>query len=150
MHSAYSQYTYRFVPRMLSIRTDSFGVFSVYEQIHSAYSQYTNRFIPRILSIQTAKFSSNIYLIPRILRIRKDSFSVFSVYEQIHSTYSQYTNSFIPRTLSIRTDSFRIIRECAQIISNIWNGIIFITAFKGILLQKKVCMCATGQKTCKE
>jgi hypothetical protein len=105
--------------------------------------------IPRILSIQTVKFSSNIYLIPRILRILIDSFRVFSVYEQIHSAYFQYTNRFIPRTLSKRTDSFRVIRECTQIISNIRNGIIFITAFKGIILQKKVCMCPTGPKTCK-
>jgi hypothetical protein len=121
VHSEYSQYMYRFVPRILSIRTDSFRVFSVYKQIHSVYSQYTNRFIPRILSIQTAKFSSNIFLIPRILCIRIDSFRVFSVFEQIHSTNSQYTNRFIPRTLSIRTDSFRVIRECTQIISNIRN-----------------------------
>jgi hypothetical protein len=134
VHSTYSQYTYRFIPRILSIRTDSFRVFSVHDQIHSTYSQYTNRFIPHILSIQTAKFISNIYLIPRIFRIRIDFFHVFSVYEQIHSAYSQYTNRFIPRTLSIRTDSFRVFRECAQIILNIRNWIIFITAFKGILL----------------
>ncbi len=30
---------YRFFPRILSIRTDSFRVFSVYVQIHSAYSE---------------------------------------------------------------------------------------------------------------
>ncbi len=90
VHSMYSQYTYRFIPRI-----------SVYEQIHSAYSQYTNRFIPRILSIRIARFSSNTYLphsayspntyrfIPHILSVRTDSFRVFSVYEQIHSAYSE-------------------------------------------------------------
>jgi hypothetical protein len=47
-------------------------------------------------------------------------------------------NRFITRILSICTDSFRVFGECAQIISNIWNEIIFLTAFKGILLLKKV------------
>ncbi len=117
-------------PRYSTFR--AFRVFSVYVQIRSAYSQYTNRFIPRILITRT------------------DSFRVFSVNEQIHSAYSHYMNRFIPRTLSIRTNSFHVFRECAQIISNIQNWIIFITALKGILLQKKVCICATGPKTCKE
>jgi hypothetical protein len=77
VHSGvYYQYMnrFRFVPCILSIRTDSFRVFSVYEQqnlvrrfisfrvfsvyeqILSVYSQYTNRFIPRILSIRTDSF----------------------------------------------------------------------------------------------
>ncbi len=41
-HSAFSSFTNRFIPHILSIRTDS-----------SAYSQYKNRFIPHILSIRT-------------------------------------------------------------------------------------------------
>jgi hypothetical protein len=45
---------------------------------------------------------------------------------------------FFPRILSIRTDSLYVFGECAQIILNIQNGIIFNKAFKGILL-KKVC-----------
>ncbi len=118
VNSAYSQYTYRFILRILRIRTDSFHIFSVYEQIHSTYSQYTK-----------SKISSNNYLILRILRIRTD------------------TNSFILRILSIRTDSFPVFGECGQIIFNVWNWIVFITAFKGILLQKKVCMCASGPKS---
>jgi hypothetical protein len=98
-----------------------------------------NRFIPHILSIQTAKFSSKIYLIPRILSICTYSFRIFSVFEQIHSSI-----------LSMRSDSFPVLGECAQIILNIRNVIIFVTAFKGILLQKKVFVCATRPKTYKE
>ncbi len=141
------------------------------KQIHPAYSWYTYRFIPRVLSIQTTKFNSKIYLLPRILRIRKDSFCVVSVYRQIHFAHSQYTNNkiwfidlpqstyspytyrFFPHSLSIRTDPFCVFSvyvcadslcrfgESAQIISHIWNWIIFFTAFKGTLLQNKyVCV----------
>jgi hypothetical protein len=131
MHSMYSQYTYRFVPHMLSIRTNSFRIFSVYEQIHSAYSQYTNRFIPHILSIRTAKFSSKIYLIPRNLHIRTDSFRVFSEYEQILSAYSQYTYRFIRR---MRPNNFEYLEL------NYFHACFF----------KKVCVCATGPRTYKE
>jgi hypothetical protein len=81
------------------------------------------------------KFCSKIYL---ILRILTDSFGVFSVHEQTHSAYSQYF-----------TDSFCVIGECSQIFLNILNGIIFVTVFKGILLQK-VCLFALGPKTYKE
>ncbi len=94
------------IQRVLSIRTDSFHVFSVYDQIHSAYSQCTNRFIPRILSILTAKFSSKIYLIPHILHLRTYSFRVFSVYKQIRSAYSQYTYRFILRIQRMRPNNF--------------------------------------------
>jgi hypothetical protein len=100
VHSAYSQYTYRFIPCILCVQTDSFRVFSVY------------RFIWRILSIRTAKFSLNNYLIPPILRIRRDSFHIFSVYKQIHSAYSQYTNRFIPRIRRMRPNNF----ECLELI----------------------------------
>ncbi len=109
VHSAYSQYTYRSVPRILSIRTDTFCVFSVYEQIHSGYSQYTNRFIPSILCIQTAKFSLNTYLILRILHIRIDSFRVFSMCEQIHLAYSQYMYRFIPCIWRMRPNNFEYL-----------------------------------------
>jgi hypothetical protein len=109
---------YRSVPHILSIRTDSFHIFSVYKQIHSMYSQYTNSEI-----------------------LFKDL---------PHFAYSLYTSTyrFFPWIHSIRTDSFRIcavsfrvLGECAQIILNIRNGIIFFIAFKGIVLQKKyVCV----------
>ncbi len=103
----------------------AFHVYLVHTQICSAHSQctkdsfcvsqYRNKFIPHVLSIWTAKFRLKIYIILHILRIYTDSFHVFSVYE--HSAYSQYTYRFI------------------------WNEIIFFTAFKAILLQKKyVCV----------
>jgi hypothetical protein len=81
-------------------------------------------------------------------------------YEQIHSAYSASTHSkiqfkdlphiafslfvygFILHILGIRTDSFCEFGECTQVISNIRNEIIFFAAFKGILLQKTVGMCA--------
>ncbi len=74
VHSMYSQYTYRFIPRIrsiwtgkfslniylipriLQIRTESFLIFSVYEQIHSAYSQYTYRYIPHIWRMRPNNF----------------------------------------------------------------------------------------------
>ncbi len=121
VHSAYSQYTYRFILRILSIRTD----------LH----------IPRILSIRTDSFCVfSVYEQLDLVRIFT-SFRVFSEYIQIHSAYSQYTNRFIPRILSVRTDSFRVFGEFAQIIFNVRNWIIFLRAFKRILLQKKyVCV----------
>jgi hypothetical protein len=100
--------------------------------MHSTYFQYIYRFVPHILSIQT------------------DSFRIFSVHGRFHSAFSQFSNRFILRIPSICADSFSLFRECTQIISNIQNGIIFFTAFKGILLQKTVCMCATGPKTHKK
>jgi hypothetical protein len=103
VHSAYSQYIYRFIPRILSIRTDSFSVFSVYKQIHSAYSQYTNSkiylnlyLIPHILLIHTYRFY------PHILSIRTDSFRIFSV---------QYTYRFIPHIRRMRPNNF----ECLEL-----------------------------------
>jgi hypothetical protein len=78
-----------------------------------------------------------------------------SIYKQIHPTYSgnthseipfedlphslypPYTYRFIPHILIIRTDSFHVFGECAQIISNLWNGIIFFTAFNGVLFKNK-------------
>ncbi len=111
-HSAYPPCTYRSVPHILSIRTDSFCIFSVYDT-----------FIPFILSIWTGKLHLKIYLILRSLRICTDSFRVFSVYKQIHSVI-----------LSIHADSFHVFGEWALINSNIRNWIIFITDFKGILL----------------
>ncbi len=107
--------------------------------LHSDSEQ--NRFISHILSTRTAKFRSKIYLIPGIFRIHTDPFCVVSVYEQILSAFSQYTNRFFPRILSIRTDSLYVFGECAQIILNIQNGIIFITAFKGILFKKVYTVC---------
>ncbi len=59
----------------------------------------------------------------------------------VHSAYSQYTYRFIPRIPSIRTDSFRVFGECTQIILNVRNWIIFITAFKGILFKKSMYVC---------
>jgi hypothetical protein len=97
VHSAYSQYSYKFIPRILSIWTNSF---------HSAYSQNTNRFIPRILSIRTAKFCSKISFISWILRICTDSFRCFSVYKQIHSVYSQYMYRFVVHIRRMRPNNF--------------------------------------------
>jgi hypothetical protein len=95
VHSAYFQYTYRSIPRILSIQTDSFCIFSVYEQSHSAYSQYTNseisfEYLPHsAYSLYTYRF------FPRICSIRTDSIPVFSEYIQIHSEYwRMHPNSF--------------------------------------------------------
>jgi hypothetical protein len=77
-HSAYSLYTNTLIPRILSIRTDSFRVFSEYEQ---------QNFVRIITSF--CVFSEYVQIHPRILRIRTDSFRVFSVYVQIHSAYSE-------------------------------------------------------------
>jgi hypothetical protein len=100
----HSQYTYRFIPRILRIWTDSFCLFSLYKQVHSAYSQFTT-----------------------------DSFRIFSVYELIHSAYSTNTHSKIrlkdipysgyslylyrltPCALSIQPDSFRLFSVYVQI-----------------------------------
>ncbi len=76
-NSAYSQYTYNFALH-LSIKTDSFRVFSVYKQIHTVY-----------LAIRTTKFHSKIFLVLGILCICTNP-----------SAFSQYTNGFIPRILS--------------------------------------------------
>ncbi len=54
--SMFSQYTYKFILRILCIRTDSFRVFSVYKQILSVYSANTD-----------SKFHQKIYLIPHSL-----------------------------------------------------------------------------------
>ncbi len=105
MHSAYSQYTKRFIPC---------------GQIHSSYSQYTNRFIQHIQQIHIGKFCSKTYLIPHILHICTDSFCIFSVYNIFLPAYSQCIYRFIPH-----------MWRMAQIILIIQNGIIFFAAFKG-------------------
>ncbi len=64
-----------------------------------------------------------------------------------YSVFSPCTYRFFSHILSITTDSFPVAGECAQMISNTRNGIIFFTAFKGILPQKTVCMWATGPRT---
>ncbi len=88
-----------------------------------------DRFIHNIQRKFIAKFLSKKCPIPHILRIRTYSFRVFSVYKQIHSGYFQYMYRFC------------VLRECAQIILNIWNGIIFFAASKGTLLQEKEYVC---------
>ncbi len=81
--SAYSQYTYRSVPHILSIQTDSFDVFSVYEQIPSVYSQYTNsEFLFKDLP-HSAYFLYTYRFILRILSKRTDSFRLFGESTQI-------------------------------------------------------------------
>ncbi len=103
--------------RIIRIRKFSFHVL-----------QNTEIFLPSIIRIRKFSF--------RVLSVYEQwnlvwiftSFRIFSVYVQILSAYSQYTNRFIPCILSIRT-------------------YVRIPAFKGMLLQKKVCMCATGPKT---
>jgi hypothetical protein len=54
---------------ILSIRTDSFRVFSVYEQIHSAYSQCSYRFNPRNqrMSPNCSEYSKKIFS-PQLLK----------------------------------------------------------------------------------
>jgi hypothetical protein len=72
----YSPYTYRFILRILRMRTDSFNIFSeipLEDFPYSAYSTNMYKFISRILSNWT------------------DSFRIFSVYIQIHSAYSENT-----------------------------------------------------------
>ncbi len=51
VHSAFCLYTLNFVPHILSIRTISLRLFSVYLNFHSAYSPYTLNFISCNLSI---------------------------------------------------------------------------------------------------
>ncbi len=107
--SVYSQNTYRSASGILSIQTDSFRIFSEFEQ-----QNLVRRFI---------------------------TFHIFSVYVHIISAHFQYMNRFTPHILSIRLDSFPVLGECSQIILNNRNLIIFITAFKEILLQKSICVC---------
>jgi hypothetical protein len=59
-----------------------------------------------------------------LFRIRRD-IRIF-----VHSAYSH-----------LRTDSFRVFGECAHIILNVRNWIIFITAFKGIFKKKSMYVC---------
>jgi hypothetical protein len=87
MHSVYYQYMYRFILRILMIRTDSFCIFSVYKQIHSAYFQYTNRFI---MCIPFKDLPCSVYF-----PYRYRFLCVLSVYEQIYSAYSWYTYRFV-------------------------------------------------------
>jgi hypothetical protein len=67
-----------------------------------------------------------------------------------HSAYSPYTYRFILLILSIQTDSFCIFSAYVQISSSylanlpntkIRKGIIFLTAFKGTLLQNSIYVC---------
>jgi hypothetical protein len=120
MQSMSSQYTYGFVPCILTIQYTRFTLciqqictakFSCEDLPHSAYSPNTHRFIPHILITQT------------------DSFRVFSVYVQ---------------------NSFGVFGKCAQIISNSRKGVIFNTGLKRTLLQKTACMRTTAPKTHKE
>jgi hypothetical protein len=74
------------IPHILSMHTDPFQVYSVYEQIHSVFNQY-NRIVPCIQRICTAIFRVKIFLIPHILH--KDSLHMFSVYKRVH-TFSAY------------------------------------------------------------
>jgi hypothetical protein len=104
------------LPRNLSKRTDSFRVFSVYEQIHAVYSVNTRSKI-MFEDLPYSAYSQYIYC--------TDLLHIFSV-----------TNTLIPRILSIQADSFLVLRKCTQIILSIWIEIIFLAAFKGKLLQK--------------
>ncbi len=114
--------------------------FSEYVQIFYVFSQYMNRFIPHIQRYAQRNSVGRFIL-----------FRIFSLFVQIHSAHSQNTKyRFILRMLSIRTDSFRVFRECAEIISNFRNGIIFLIAFKGTLLPETVWMCVIRPKTQKE
>jgi hypothetical protein len=80
IHSAYSQYTNRFIPHILSVQTDSFRVFSVYEQ---------RNLVQRFSSFCIVYIYCTYLFFPRILSIQTDLFRVFSVYVQIHSAYSE-------------------------------------------------------------
>ncbi len=103
-------------PHIISIRTDSFRVFSVYEQIHSVYSANTHSQIT---------FEDLPYSAYSPYMVCTDLLHIFSV-----------TNTLIPCILSIQADSFLAFRKCTQIILSIWIEIIFLAAFKGKLLQK--------------
>ncbi len=120
---------FSYIPHILRICTDFFRVFPGYLQIHSAHSQYSNRIIPR--SGYTQRNPVRRFTVIHI----------FSLYVKIHSAHSQYmysANRFISRILSMHTDSFCVSGECTQKMLDIQNGIIFVTAFKGTLLQKTV------------
>lgn len=114
----------------LGCGTDSFCVFSVYEQIYSAYFQYMNR----SFCVFNKYLQWNSIWRSNLFRV-----FLFSGYVQIHSAHSKYMNRLIPRILNTHTDSFRVFGICAQIILNIRNGIIFFSVFKGTLHQKTVC-----------
>jgi hypothetical protein len=81
----HSQNTHRFVLRILSIRTDSFYIFSVYQQIHSVSPAHTHSKIPlKGLPFYVCALYMYRY-IPRILSVQTDPFRMFLVYVQIHS-----------------------------------------------------------------
>ncbi len=123
MHSACSQYTYRFIPHILNIQTDSF-----------CYILSINRFILHIQRKHTAKLYLKICLVSQICTYflythGTDSFRVFSV-------YGTGTYRFIPRIRRMHPNNL-----------NVWNGINFFTAFIGILPQKNNTVC-TGTIEC--
>ncbi len=111
--------------------------------VHSTYSQYTYSFNSHILSIRTNSF-----------RVLADMYSYILLEDIPHSAYSPYTYRFILLILSIQTDSFCIFSAYVQISSsylanlpntNIRKGIIFLTAFKGTLLQNSINVCNRTQ-----
>ncbi len=110
----------RSVPCILSIRTDSFRVFSVYEQIHSVCSQYKKQlnFVRRFTS-----------------------FRLVFVFVQILSAYSHYTKRYILHIFSIHTDSFRVFEECAQIILNFGMELFLLQLLKGHYFKKSMYVC---------
>jgi hypothetical protein len=84
MHSAYSQFSYRSIPCILSIWTDSFHIFSVHEHWNSV-QRFTSF---RIVSV-------DVQINPHILSIWTDSFRVFLSNVQIHSVYSKNAPKYL-------------------------------------------------------
>ncbi len=96
VHSAYSQYTYRFVPCILSIQTDSFRLFSV-----------MNRFIPCTV------FS--VFQQPNFVW-RFTSFRVLSVYIHILSADSQFMNISRNLVISVYVQIQSVYSELLQLL----------------------------------
>ncbi len=88
IRSTYSQYMNRFILHILSIRTDSFRIFSVYKQ---------RNLVRRFTSFHV--FSVYVQIL-----------SAYSQYiKQIHSAYSQYTYRFIPRIRKMRPNNLKYL-----------------------------------------
>ncbi len=116
--SANAQYKYRFVLRTLSLRTDSFRVFSCTNRLILCIQQNSiKRFTPfRIFSVYSDPFHVQY-------RIWTDSFNVFSLFIQIHSV-----------------NSANGLKE----VWIFWMEVLSSQVLKGHYLKKKLHICAAG------
>jgi hypothetical protein len=100
----------------------------VYKQIHFAYSGNMNCKIP-FEYFPYSEYSSY-----------SDSVCIFLICKQVHSliqsVLSHYTYRFIPRIRKVRPNNLEYLE---------YNY--FLLSFKGTILHKKVCQCATVPKT---